>query len=40
MCGPGDIAQAHTTDEFMEVEQIQTAVELYGHLLSNWALQT
>ena len=27
--GPGDIAQAHTKDEWIEVDQLQTAVEAY-----------
>jgi acetylornithine deacetylase len=27
--GPGDIAQAHTKDEWIELDQVQTAVEAY-----------
>lgn len=30
--GPGDIAQAHTDDEFVEVEQVENAVELYRQI--------
>lgn len=36
VCGPGDIAQAHTKDEFVEIEQVELAARVYGHLLSNW----
>ena len=36
VCGPGDIAQAHTANEFVEVEQIELATRMYGHLLANW----
>jgi acetylornithine deacetylase/succinyl-diaminopimelate desuccinylase-like protein len=32
--GPGDIAQAHTDDEWIEGEQIQKAAEAYFRLLS------
>jgi acetylornithine deacetylase len=36
VCGPGDIAQAHTANEFVELEQVELASRMYGHLLSNW----
>ena len=36
VCGPGDIAQAHTRDEFIEIEQVEMAARLYGRLISNW----
>ncbi len=36
VCGPGDIAQAHTKAEFVRVEQVLTAVRLYDHLIANW----
>lgn len=36
VCGPGDIAQAHTCDEFIEIEQVQNAVRLYGSLIRRW----
>ena len=29
MFGPGDIAQAHTKDEWIELEQVQLAAEAY-----------
>jgi acetylornithine deacetylase len=37
ICGPGDIAQAHTDSEFVEIEQVERAARVYGHLLSNWS---
>jgi acetylornithine deacetylase len=27
--GPGDIAQAHTRDEWIDLDQVRTAVEVY-----------
>ena len=38
VCGPGDIAQAHTCDEFIEIEQVEKAVRLYGRLIERWPL--
>jgi acetylornithine deacetylase len=38
ICGPGDIANAHTDSEFVEIEQVELAVRVYGHLISNWSL--
>lgn len=37
ICGPGDIAQAHTDSEFVEIEQVELAARVYEHLLSNWS---
>jgi acetylornithine deacetylase len=37
VCGPGDVAQAHTMDEYVEVEQLEMAARLYGRLLADWA---
>ncbi len=31
VCGPGSIAQAHTTDEFVELAQVVAAAKLYLH---------
>ncbi|MFN8623329.1 MAG: M20/M25/M40 family metallo-hydrolase [Chloroflexota bacterium] len=31
--GPGDIAQAHAADEWVEIDELQAAVEIYGALL-------
>ena len=36
VCGPGDIAQAHTAGEFVEIEQVSRAVRLYTKLIANW----
>lgn len=36
VCGPGDIAQAHTANESIEIEQLDLATRMYGHLLANW----
>jgi acetylornithine deacetylase len=33
--GPGDIAQAHVSDEWVELEQLQTACELYNRVVNN-----
>ena len=38
VCGPGDIAQAHTGDEFIEIEQVEKAVRLYRRLIERWPL--
>ncbi|GAA5033437.1 acetylornithine deacetylase [Terrabacter aeriphilus] len=34
VCGPGDIAQAHAPDEFVELDQIRRCDELLGALLA------
>ncbi len=34
--GPGDIAQAHTTDEFIELDQLQRGIDLYQHAIARW----
>jgi acetylornithine deacetylase len=30
--GPGDVAQAHTKDEWIEIDQVKTAAEAYFEL--------
>ena len=40
VCGPGDIAQAHTKHEFIEVEQLERAVRLYNYLITHWPPNT
>jgi acetylornithine deacetylase len=40
VCGPGDIAQAHTCDEFIEIEQVEKAVRLYSRLIERWPAGT
>jgi acetylornithine deacetylase len=39
VCGPGDIAQAHTANEFVEIKQVELATRMYSHLLANWGSQ-
>lgn len=34
--GPGDIAQAHTEDEFIEISQLERAAEIFAHFLENF----
>lgn len=34
--GPGDIAQAHTTDEWISVAQIEKGAELYAQAIRRW----
>lgn len=34
--GPGDIAQAHTHDEWIALEQLQRGTELYTRLIRHW----
>ena len=36
VCGPGDIAQAHTANEFVEIKQLELATRMYSRLLANW----
>jgi acetylornithine deacetylase len=33
--GPGDITQAHVTDEWVALEQLETAYELYSRVVNN-----
>ena len=39
VCGPGDIAQAHTANEFVEIRQLELATRMYSRLLANWNAQ-
>jgi acetylornithine deacetylase len=34
--GPGNIAQAHTHDEFIELEQLEAGTELYRRLIAHY----
>jgi acetylornithine deacetylase/succinyl-diaminopimelate desuccinylase family protein len=36
VCGPGNIAQAHTANEFIEIEQVELATRMFSHMLANW----
>ena len=33
MFGPGDIAQAHGADEYVEIAELETAREAFAHAL-------
>ena len=37
--GPGDIAQAHTTDEWIELSQLNLGAELYANAIRRWCVQ-
>jgi acetylornithine deacetylase len=34
--GPGDIAQAHTTDEWIKLDQLQKGSEIYEQAIRRW----
>ena len=36
VCGPGDIAQAHTAAEFIELDQLNAGVSLYTAVIAGW----
>jgi acetylornithine deacetylase len=36
--GPGDIAQAHTHDEWIALEQVDRGVEMFGRAIKKWCL--
>ncbi|GAA5509720.1 M20 family metallopeptidase [Novipirellula caenicola] len=36
VCGPGNIAQAHTADEWISIEQIEKGIELYRRSITQW----
>ena len=36
VCGPGDIAQAHTKSEYVEVTQLEQALRVYDDLIQRW----
>lgn len=36
VCGPGSIAQAHTYDEWIAIEQLQKGTDLYSKFLQQW----
>ncbi|TWU34974.1 M20 family metallopeptidase [Novipirellula artificiosorum] len=37
VCGPGDIAQAHTTDEWISIKQLDHGTELYRKAIQTWS---
>lgn len=38
--GPGSIDQAHTDDEWISLEQLQSGTELYSQLIRHWCIGT
>jgi acetylornithine deacetylase len=36
VCGPGDIAQAHTHDEWIALEQLERGADLYARMIRRW----
>lgn len=38
VCGPGNIAQAHTSDEWIDLRQLEAGSELYERFLRRWCL--
>jgi len=38
VCGPGDIAQAHTSDEWLTLDQLQRGTDLYYRSLRRWCI--
>jgi acetylornithine deacetylase len=38
VCGPGDIAQAHTVDEWIAIEQLEQGTELYVKLIQRFCV--
>ncbi len=34
--GPGDVQRAHTTDEYLPLDEFYKAIELYAHLIADW----
>jgi acetylornithine deacetylase len=39
VCGPGDIAQAHTIDEWISLEQLERGTDLYARLIQRFCTQ-
>lgn len=38
VCGPGSIAQAHTRDEWIALEQLEKGTDLYGRAIKRWCV--
>ena len=36
VCGPGDIAQAHTHDEWIALDQLEKGTDLYTRMIRHW----
>lgn len=39
VCGPGSIAQAHTHDEWIALDQLQRGTELYAKMIRHWCCE-
>jgi acetylornithine deacetylase len=39
VCGPGDVAQAHTNDEWITLADLDAGVALFARAIDRWALQ-
>jgi acetylornithine deacetylase len=39
VCGPGDIAQAHTRDEWISIDQLARGTELYSRMIARWCCE-
>ena len=39
VCGPGNIAQAHTKDEWISLEQLHLGSEIYSKMVRHWCCQ-
>ena len=37
--GPGDIAQAHTADEWIELDQLERGTSLYARMIEEWCIK-
>ena len=40
ICGPGDIEQAHRSDEWISFDQLEKGVEIYRKAFQHWACET
>lgn len=36
VCGPGDIGQAHTSDEWLALDELRRGIELYARAIERW----
>lgn len=39
VCGPGDIAQAHTHDEWIALDQLERGTDLYARMIRRWCCE-
>ncbi|MFG0261686.1 MAG: M20/M25/M40 family metallo-hydrolase, partial [Novipirellula sp. JB048] len=38
VCGPGNIAQAHTVDEWISIDQLEQGATLYRRAIEHWCV--